>query len=357
MTMLVPTSTFGSGPLFDLGTTDSITVNENVVLAATTDRAITGSGSNHQAILNGTVISQFFSVLLGSASPGISGNSVVVGAHAKVVSVGTGAGAIACYGYDATVENKGYVEGTAYGIGLYGNSDTTHSTVINSGTIKAGDLAVFRDGINTTETVVLKNRGLIESGNVAYGFYGEGHTGKDLITNTGDMIGDIKVLGGDDRYDGRKGSVDGDVYGGDGNDTLLGGKEANVFLGEAGLDKLTGGLGADILTGGADADQFVYLSAEDGSAKPSGQDTIVDFLQADDDRINLKAIDANSKIGGDQKFDFIGDDAFGGNVGELRFRIVLDDTFVYGDLDGDRKADFAIKLDTAVTLQGSDFVL
>ena len=355
MVMLTPSSTMTAGPVIDLGASNSVTVGRDIAIVATSGRGIQGSGSNQEAIIYGTVVSQSFAILLGASSPTLSGNSVTIGATGHVLSLGSGA--IGCYGFDASVVNRGYVEGTLYGVGLYGNSTTTHSTIINSGTIKGGTLGVFRDGVGTTETIVLKNSGLIESSGMAYGYFSSGHTGQDFITNTGQMIGMVRMEGGADKYDGRKGRVDADVYGGDGGDILMGGKEANSFFGDAGLDKLTGGLGADVLTGGADADQFIYKSAKDSSVKPSGQDTIMDFTQAQDDRINLKAIDADTRNGGNQKFDFIGDDAFHGHAGEIRFKIQLDDTFIYGDTNGDKKADFVIKLDTAVELTAGDFIL
>lgn len=358
MAMLTPPSTLGAGPLFELAAADSITVGRNVALVSTSGHAINAVGSEHTAIVNGTVIGAFFAIVLGDSSATFSGNSVTVGESGRVMGLGPNGGAIGCYGFDAQITNHGYVEGKSYGVGLYNNSTTTHSTVINTGTITAGTAGVYRDGGTTTETIILKNSGLIESAGFAYGFLGSpGHTGRDLITNTGRMIGDVTMVGGDDRYDGRKGRVEGDVLGGNGADILIGGKEANSFFGDAGLDKLAGGLGADTLTGGAEADQFIYKSAKDSSVKPSGQDTIIDFTQAQSDRINLKVIDADTHSGGNQKFDFIGDDAFHGHAGEIRFKIVLDDTFIYGDTNGDRKADFVIKLDTAVELATGDFIL
>jgi Ca2+-binding RTX toxin-like protein len=358
MAMLTPPSTIGAGPLFELGALDSITVQKNVALVSTSGHVINAVGSDHTAIVNGTVIGHFFGIVLGASSPTYSGNTVIVAKSGTVMGLGPSGGAIGCYGFDASIVNHGYVEGTRYGVGLYNNSTTTHSTVVNTGTITAGQAGVYRDGGTTTETIVLKNSGLIESAGMAYGFLGgPNHTGRDLITNTGVMIGDVTMTGGDDRYDGRKGRVEGDVSGGNDADILMGGKEANSFFGDAGLDKLTGGLGADLLTGGAEADQFIYKSARDSSVKAGGQDTIMDFTQVQNDRINLTAIDADTKSGGNQKFDFIGSEAFSGNAGELRFKQVVSDTVIYGDTNGDGRADFAIKLDTAVTLTAGDFNL
>lgn len=60
------------------------------------------------------------------------------------------------------------------------------------------------------------------------------------------------------------------------NDTLTGNSGNNVLTGLGGNDALIGGLGADTLTGGAGKDQFVYLSAAEGS------DHIQDFTVTED---------------------------------------------------------------------------
>jgi hypothetical protein len=49
--------------------------------------------------------------------------------------------------------------------------------------------------------------------------------------------------------------------------------------------------------------------------------------------------------------------AFTGKTGELRFDKLNSDTYIYGDINGDGKADFAIHLDDAVALQKGYFVL
>jgi len=356
--MLTPPSTFGEGPLFELGALDSITVKKNVALVSTSGHVINAVGSDHTAIVHGTVVAQFFGIVLGASSSTYSGNTVIVAESGRIMGLGPSGGAIGCYGFAANITNHGFVEGELYGVGLYGDSTTTHSTVINTGTITAGARGIYRDGVVTTETIVLKNSGMIESAGAAYGSTGgDGHTGRDLITNTGRMIGDVTMADGDDKYDGRKGRIEGDVFGGGDADILMGGKEANRFFGDAGMDKLVGGIGADTLTGGADADQFIYKSTKESSVKPSGQDVIIDFTQGQSDRINLKAIDADARDGGNQKFEFVGDSAFHGHAGELRFKIVLDDTFIYVDTNGDKKADFSIRLDTAVGLTADDFIL
>jgi Ca2+-binding RTX toxin-like protein len=354
MAMLTPISAFGSGTLVNMGTTNSATIRKNVIIVSTSGNAIVGTGSNHDVIVNGTVASQGISIFAGSGG-GNTGNSVTVGEAGEVYAFGNAGVAIGCMGTDATVVNHGYVESSSYGVAFVGSSLSVQSTITNTGTIIAGALAVFRDAGGTTQTIELKNSGLIESAASAYGFTNAGSIGKDLITNTGTMIGAVRLDGGADSYNGQKGTLQGDVYAGDGADVLRGGKEGNRFYGEAGSDKLMGNGGADTLVGGGDADEFIYLLTKDSTSKTT--DIIVDFSQMQGDKINLKAIDASSRADGDQKFDFIGDDAFSRKAGELRFEFDLDHTYIYGDTNGDKKADFVIKLDTTVTLTAGDFIL
>jgi Ca2+-binding RTX toxin-like protein len=165
----------------------------------------------------------------------------------------------------------------------------------------------------------------------------------------------VSAGSGNDRVDGDDGN---DVLNGDaGNDALLGGKGKDTLNGGTGKDKLIGGLGADILTGGSQADWFIFNSVKESTTSTKGMDTIRDFSQAQDDVINLKGIDINSKAAGRQKFDFIRDDAFSKKAGELRFEQKKGNTYVQGDVNGDGKADFMIKLIGTFDLERGDFFL
>ncbi len=134
----------------------------------------------------------------------------------------------------------------------------------------------------------------------------------------------------------------------DGNDTLNGGP---------GDDTLIGGAGVDTLNGGAGADEFVFaLASESPLATP---DVITAFDVAGNmpgDVIDLAAIDANGAAAGNGVFLF-GQTGLGGlwrvNVG--------DDTFVYGNLDADTDAEFALRITDGAVGAGvytaADFVL
>ena len=132
-------------------------------------------------------------------------------------------------------------------------------------------------------------------------------TGIDSLTFNGGS--------GDDELDGslangpllgQGGAGDDGLTGGSGNDTLLGGAGADTLDGGAGDDLLIGGLGPDRLAGGDGADVFRFLATDD-PIPPNARvlpETITDFSQADGDRIDLRAIDADATRPGNQAFWF-----------------------------------------------------
>lgn len=147
------------------------------------------------------------------------------------------------------------------------------------------------------------------------------------------------------------------LTGGDGNDKLNGGSGDDVLRGDAGKDKLYGAAGADDLNGGAGADTFIFKSIKDSTLAASGRDSIFDFNGKDGDRIDISAIDANTKLAGNQDFSFIGKAAFSNKAGELRYEQKSGQAYVYGDVNGDGKTDFAVHLKGVVTLSKDFFVL
>jgi Ca2+-binding RTX toxin-like protein len=131
---------------------------------------------------------------------------------------------------------------------------------------------------------------------------------------------------------------------------------ANKLSGGAGNDRLMGGLGQDSLTGGTGRDAFAFDDQETSASK-SRADYIVDFSRRQGDRIDLSAMDANTRKRGDQKFSFLGDDKSFGKAGEVRFEKTKGATYVYLNTDNDRAAEAVIKLKGALELQKSWFVL
>lgn len=153
----------------------------------------------------------------------------------------------------------------------------------------------------------------------------------------GSRFGDRLIGAGDaNRLSGGRG--DDQINGLDGADTLLGGSGVDSLLGGAGSDNLIGGRGRDVLSGGGDADTFVFNSVHEIKG-----DRITDLQNSD--RIDLSGIDAAAGTAADQAFHLV--DRFTGTAGDLRMQYSErhDYTKISGDVDGDGKADFAIRVD------------
>lgn len=152
------------------------------------------------------------------------------------------------------------------------------------------------------------------------------------------------------------------------DDILRGGIGADKIIGRSGNDKLNGlynddvlygGLGRDTLAGGTGEDTFLYKSIHESTV--SNFDTIVTWDHTGKnkpmDLIDLSAIDANTKMSGNQDFAWLGGKEFTGHAGELRYERGASTTMIYADVDGDGKADMAIRLGNSVQLYAGDFEL
>jgi hypothetical protein len=127
-----------------------------------------------------------------------------------------------------------------------------------------------------------------------------------------------------------------------GEDLGAGSGETN-FVGGASGQHIFGGLGANILT---------YLAMSDGGDLVSSFDPAKDI-------IDLSHIDADPTTPGVQNFTFIGQAAFDGAAGEVRY--VLNPTkgvtYVQAALAGDTSADFTITLGGLFLLTAANFAL
>lgn len=180
-------------------------------------------------------------------------------------------------------------------------------------------------------------------------------------SNSGNVL---NGLGGADVIYGFNG--DDTISGGLGDDFLSGRKDNDVVMGDAGNDRIYGGTGDDVLWGGADqdyltgndgADIFAFANGDFAGLRGETADRISDFDGSEGDRIDLSAVDAIAGTVEDDAFTFIGSAEFSGTAGELRFTVWNGHTNIYGDVDGDGVADFAIRVDGEAPLIGADFIL
>jgi Ca2+-binding RTX toxin-like protein len=188
----------------------------------------------------------------------------------------------------------------------------------------------------------------------------DGGDGNDSLIGE---IGDDYLLGGaGNDYlnggDGGDGLVGGDgndaIDGGAGNDNLIGGLGDDYLNGGDGNDSLSGNSGKDIFTGGLGSDTFKFDYITDSTI--SANDIITDFLSGTDS-IDLSLIDANVLTGNNEAFTFIGNAAFSTSdaTGQLRFDVATHT--LYGSVNADNSAEFAIELTGVNTMLATDFLL
>jgi Ca2+-binding RTX toxin-like protein len=140
------------------------------------------------------------------------------------------------------------------------------------------------------------------------------------------------------------------------DDELTGNSKANKLSGGAGNDTLIGGLGKDTLTGGVGSDIFKFNAVNDTAAITKNADTITDFKSSEKDKIDLSAIDANSKLIGNQAFKFVSGTQFDSNlIGQIYFN--SKDQNVYGTTSADNKLEFIIHLTGVTNVTPEDFIL
>ncbi len=118
------------------------------------------------------------------------------------------------------------------------------------------------------------------------------------------------------------------AYGYSGSDNFV--ASDDILAGISGNDILIGGLGSDQLTGGAGNDLFSFKSINE--SLPSSFDYILDFSAGD--KIDLKGIDANTALAGDQAFSF--------QSAATRNAVWWNTDALNGDVNGDAIADFAV---------------
>lgn len=332
----------------DLLTTDSVVVASGI-LVASNGYAVHGGGVGQAVEIYGTVLSSSYAVWLGASTSTVNSNSVYVGEGGRVETKASFTQAIALWGGGNSLVNDGFIKG----VYTWENTVTDPNRIENHGIIK-NEYGVWADGFGGVTQLI--NSGTIIGSSGSYGGSNTSGT-KDIITNKGMMTGQIDLRDGDDIYHGEKGTVKGAILGGGGSDQIYGGKENNIIDGGGGTDRLCGGKGADKLTGGTEADIFIFKALPDSTPKAAGRDTIMDFDRTENDTIDLHKIDANSTLKGNQDFHFIGSQDFHHQAGELRFEKTGGDTYVYADVDGNGKADFAIKIAGLITLTAGDFAL
>lgn len=330
MVTIVATNSTGTGIRYNLLEVNSLLVPQAVAVVSTDSTVVVGTGSNQTVEVRGYVESRTIDGIALGDSGTDTGNRVI---NSGVIRGSDDA--IQLTGTQAVVSNSGVL--TA-GFGLYLNSPTAgagESVISNSGSIVGSAIGLL---LATPETVSVENSGFIFGHANAI----EATAGRLTLENTGRIVGDIRMGGGDDVYDGRGGTVAG---------TIFGDADADRFVLALSAEDIDGGAGVDVLdfrfggavrmsldgsvagTGAAAGDSYSGIEKVLGSQ--SGGDVLVGDNGANTLFGNGGADALNGKGGVDRLQGGFGADTLTGGTGN--------DVFQFMQLGecGDRITDFA----------------
>jgi serralysin len=237
---------------------------------------------------------------------------------------------------------------------LYGANMTTRTGDTHYGFNSDADRPAFNFALNLNPVVAIWDAG----GRDVLDFSGWSSNSRiDLapgaFSDGGDQTSNVQIAFG---------TIIENAIAGAGNDSLTGNDVGNVLAGGAGNDTLRGGDGNDRLQGGAGADIFVFGAPGDSRdyvARSDGKKLLPDMLAdftSGTDKIDLSLIDANQGTAGDDAFSWIGANAFSSVAGQLRAEVLGGRVHIYGDVDGDARADFHI-IAAGQQILVSDFIL
>ena len=238
-------------------TGDVYVILPDVFVTSTTDAVNGANTTTHKAILvHGGLVAEFHAIELGTGSSG--GNNRIhvtstgslfaeshaidsVGGFLTLVNEGSIFGlsdGVFANGDGNDFINRGSIVGLSDGIDVNGDS----FRLTNFGLIQGQDegIEIFGSGYDVTNfgTIVSTevspaNEAVEIAGNVGdsgrivnYGYIAGvtaigGSSGEETVINRGEILGDILLKSGNDRFDGRGGTVTGTVEGGDGHDVYL----------------------------------------------------------------------------------------------------------------------------------------
>lgn len=240
---------------------DSVVVRRGVLVAVVgLEYPIDLIGSDQTAIIQGDVVGGSIGVRLGNLGSDHN-EKVTIFADATVSALMSGLGSVSVLASTSNIQNAGEVWGDYAGVYLNTADAVIGQSVIgNTGSVIGGSYGLYVLG---SQEIGITNSGTIH-GDIASFIDFSGGAGQ-TITNRGLMEGDVLLGGGDDSYNGARGSLTGLVFGDDGNDRIKTGADDDQIDGGSGKDRLTGGLGEDT---------FYFDTAPIGAANA---DTITDF--------------------------------------------------------------------------------
>lgn len=227
------------------------------------------------------------------------------------------------------------------------------SRVINHGSITSVQFwGVDFDTMKDSETATLQNFGLIQGGTGAF----RGNASGEDILNSGMMLGDVDLGGGADSFDGRGGTVVGDVLGGTGDDSF--------YVDDTALSLVENtGEGTDHVFSDvswlldANFEYLTLLGTQDINGTGNGLDNVITGNAGDNGIRGQSGHDTlNGAQGDDALLGGAGDDALNGGSGDDMLRGGANNDRLSGD-DGDDMLRGGIGRDVLIGGDGDDVLI
>lgn len=305
----------GVGIRISLGTTDDLLVGRDGLIASTDGAAtVYGVGSDHTLRVEGTIAGAMGIDLGGN--PSVDSNERVV-----IAATGVVAGDYEGIYFSASAShilNYGLIDSEVYAIHLRGEGNGA-TEIRNAGVIHGGFIGIFAA---VFEALAIRNTGEISGG--TFSVLGAG--GNDFLRNSGQVFGDVSFGSGNDTYDGRGGSIEGAIFGDDGDDMFRPGLGIETINGGTGWDTLdfrSGGAirvaldGSLANTGRAEDDVYTGIDGIYGST--FGGDVLTGDAAANGFRGFGGADSLSGGGGNDRLFGGRGSDVLSGGAGNDRF--------------------------------------
>ncbi len=220
------------GPVYILSGNDDLNVASGVTLLSLQNDAILTFTGQHVITVSGLVMAYDDAInTIGceaAQTVEIKSGGVLLAGYTGAVEDGDG---VILDGIGSSLVNAGTIIAQGSGLSLFVR-DAGTTTITNSGFISGEKFGIWNKfGLGVLNVT---NTGTIESPGAAF----FGGAGIDNLTNEGSFVGDVRLNGGDDLYDGLGGSVLGSIEGGDGDDHFVVGLAADVIDGGSGFDTL-----------------------------------------------------------------------------------------------------------------------
>lgn len=305
--------------------TDNRVINHGAITATGTDAiGVTLGGARDELVNTGTIRAA------NPASAGVEVSAV----HAVIHNAGRMAGKIGidiATGGGSELYNDGGIQGTDVAVVV--SAVSSYVQIANAGRIVGHGSGIAMLG----DRGYLDNSGVIKTTATAAPSVGvqaaiSGGDGVQEIANSGKIIGDVLLAGGNDAFAMQKGGtvsgvIDGGagadfigggvaddhilgggdrdilagfggddrIEGGDGNDVMSGDRGADVMHGDVGDDQMYGGGGGDIMLGGAGMDEM-YGQGGNDRMEGGGDD---DFIKGGAGKDVLRGEDGNDRLYGE----------------------------------------------------------